>query len=549
MTSPSTRTIRRIASALAGLCLSMPAVAQTPPSWVNARVVGAGTSSLGGSAVDAAGNTYEAGSFSTPTFVLDGVTLTNQGGNGDAYLAKYAANGALLWVRQIGSTGLDTGLDVALDAAGNAYVTGFAGGPLELGNGVSLPGNTSRTYVVRYSPQGTPQWGKESANFGSGSGIGTDASGAVYVAGSFSRTVSFDGATTTTPNNSFGVYLARFSAATGEVQSLTTAYHFEVAGTGTASYQLPKLAKAPAGDLYILNTFSQLPVVGNTRLTSRGATDVLVARFTTQGSLVWVQQLGGPSTDFVNDGAVDAAGNVYATGTFTGAATFGTTTLPGAGDIDGYVVKYAPQGIMEWVLPLAGPGPDGFGSLSVDAAGNPYVAGNYSAGAQFADASLPNAGSRDLLVAALTPQGQLRWKQQAGGPGFDSASHLGLSANGDLHLIGRFANACVVGPFTLNTSAAFETFLARLSSSTLATQAAQPLALAFYPNPATDQLHLPTLAAGTPIQLVDALGRVARTAVVAPATPVSVRGLAPGLYTLRATDAQGRHLAGRVVVE
>jgi hypothetical protein len=50
------------------------------------------------------------------------------------------------------------------------------------------------------------------------------------------------------------------------------------------------------------------------------------------------------------------------------------------------------------------------------------------------------------------------------------------------------------------------------------------------------------------MQLVDALGRVARDTHVA-AAAVSVRGLPPGLYTLRATDAHGCTYASRVAVE
>jgi hypothetical protein len=246
---------------------------------------------------------------------------------------------------------------------------------------------------------------------------------------------------------------------------------------------------------------------------------------------------------------VDAAGNLYAAATFVGPATFGSTTLPGAGDIDGCLVKYSPQGTMDWVQTLAGSGPDGFGSVTLDAAGNPYAAGNFSSGATLGTLTLPNAGARDILVAAFTPQGQLRWKQQAGGAGSDSPNHLNVRGNGDLHLMGRFGNNCVFGPLSLTTAAASESFLARLSSSTLATQAAQPQELPLYPNPATSQVYLPSLPAGTRVQLLDALGRISRETTLTPAATVSVQGLAPGLYTLRALTAQGQHFAGRLAVE
>jgi hypothetical protein len=51
------------------------------------------------------------------------------------------------------------------------------------------------------------------------------------------------------------------------------------------------------------------------------------------------------------------------------------------------------------------------------------------------------------------------------------------------------------------------------------------------------------------VQVLDALGRVARETTVSAAAEVSVLGLAPGLYTLRATDKQGRQYAARLGVE
>jgi hypothetical protein len=138
--------------------------------------------------------------------------------------------------------------------------------------------------------------------------------------------------------------------------------------------------------------------------------------------------------------------------------------------------------------------------------------------------------------------------QTAGGPGFDSSRQLGFDAAGTLHVLGNFAGTCAFGPLSLSTPAANETYVATLATSATATAAARPLALGCYPNPATDIVCLPALAPGTRVQLVDARGRLAREASVT-AAPVSVRGLAPGLYTLRALDAQGRQYAGKLVVE
>ena len=46
------------------------------------------------------------------------------------------------------------------------------------------------------------------------------------------------------------------------------------------------------------------------------------------------------NTSIVNATAVDASGNVYVAGEFTGTVSFGNVSLVGAGDVDVFVVKF-----------------------------------------------------------------------------------------------------------------------------------------------------------------------------------------------------------------
>ena len=60
--------------------------------------------------------------------LISGRTNGNLGGlnagDHDAFLAKYDSTGALLWTRQIGTSGYDESWSVATDGAGNAYISG-----------------------------------------------------------------------------------------------------------------------------------------------------------------------------------------------------------------------------------------------------------------------------------------------------------------------------------------------------------------------------------------------------------------------------------------
>src|SRR5439155_1539798 len=75
-----------------------------------------------GLALDGQGNSYITGSFSGTTN-LGGVQKTSAGG-GDGYVAKYAADGSVVWARSLGGAGDDETTRVAADAIGNVYVAG-----------------------------------------------------------------------------------------------------------------------------------------------------------------------------------------------------------------------------------------------------------------------------------------------------------------------------------------------------------------------------------------------------------------------------------------
>jgi hypothetical protein len=72
-----------------------------------------------------------------------------------------------------------------------------------------------------------------------------------------------------------------------------------------------------------------------------------------------------------------------------------------------------------------------------------------------------------------------------------------------------------------------------------------------YPNPAdrTDLVTLTTSAGPATVAVFDALGRTVSAAHLAPDTShFDVRGLAPGLYVVRLTRADGTATSRRLVV-
>jgi len=95
------------------------------PEWQWAKAAGGPYSDRGrGVACDEAGNMYVTGYFRVSAD-FDTIHVVGQGGtSADIFVAKYDAQGMIVWVAQAGSAGTDEGCALVLDAGGNIYVTG-----------------------------------------------------------------------------------------------------------------------------------------------------------------------------------------------------------------------------------------------------------------------------------------------------------------------------------------------------------------------------------------------------------------------------------------
>ena len=132
----------------------------------------------------------------------------------------------------------------------------------------------------------------------------------------------------------------------------------------------------------------------------------------------WAAGSGGPGSDVGNAIAVDAAGNSYVAGYFTGTATFGTNTLVSAGNTDIFITKQNSNGQLLWARRAGGPGYDVARGIAVDAAGNCHVTGAYEGVAGFGPTnSLSNTSPTsfaDVFLAKFDTAGNVTWVRSTG---------------------------------------------------------------------------------------------------------------------------------------
>ncbi len=168
-----------------------------------------------GIATDNAGNVFVGGVFHSPVATF-GIGMFTSYGNADMFLAKFDATGTLQWARQAGGAGEDTAGGVAVAADGSAYLVGAVAGNASFSgtNVTSVAGAASDGFVAKYAGDGRVTWVRR---FGGGGlsaarAVAVDAAGTVHVTGYFSGGVTFGTNTLKGISGSYDAFLARLDA-------------------------------------------------------------------------------------------------------------------------------------------------------------------------------------------------------------------------------------------------------------------------------------------------------------------------------------------------
>lgn len=362
------------------------------------RAGGAGFDGGAGIAVDASGSAYIIGSFEgVATFGATSLINSSAVSYTDLFVAKYDPAGNLVWVRGTGTDfAADTGTAIAVDSVGNVLITGRS---VQDTFGAAALNNIGRIFVAKYDPAGNPIWARKAGsfsggNFDTGTGIGADAAGNVYVTGTFLSPVADFGGVLLTNLGSGDIFLSKYDPA-GTLQWVRQA-------GGSGDDRPNGIAVDAAGNAHIVGEFSGTAGFGVTNLASAGgAADVFIAKFNPSGTAIWAQAAGGQSADAARGVAVDPAGNVHVTGYFGGAASFGAIRLSGiVGTYDAFVTRLDGNGNFTFAQQAGGTDLNGdFGlGIAADAAGNAILTGYFTGTSTLGNATPTSAGGEDLFV-------------------------------------------------------------------------------------------------------------------------------------------------------
>lgn len=167
----------------------------------------------------------------------------------------------------------------------------------------------------------------------------------------------------------------------------------------------------------------------------------------------WMAMTGGSTADICHAIAIDAAGNSYVAGFFTGTVDFGLGPLVAMGGTDAFILKRDPVGIVLWVRVFGGSHHEEICGLATSDDGFVYAVG------WFQSPSLPcgnavvlsntDTTSHDAMLITLDFSGNTVWARQSGGASSEQAYAVDCGPSGIVIVVGSYFDTASFGSSVL----------------------------------------------------------------------------------------------------
>lgn len=377
--------------------------------------------------MDALGNSYVAGSFSSPVFRLGTSSLTNSSAATgpepatDAFVAKFDPKGKLLWTFQATGAGIERSVDIACDGNEHVALVGiFKGKSMRVGDKdlVNPAASSFSTFVVRLNGLGNVQWaqvggGKSETRVES---VATGPNGEVYLTGSFAQGVTFGGYEYKSKSgNNASAFIAKYD------KNGLLKWFQQVWGTRPGGQNSTQAGKAifATGDsrfVYVAgwfrgrSNFGDLKsIVSNTEPSPSGMRpNLFLAKYDSDGNIIWVEQVGSKQINAsmepeITDIVVGSDHGVYMTGFSPGVLMFGETEIKGVPSRNGwnydiFLAKYDPDGKAMWQRTAGGSDSDKAWAVAATTSGVAISGVVSSLDAKFGARAMPKGQGQSFVA-------------------------------------------------------------------------------------------------------------------------------------------------------
>lgn len=365
-------------------------------------------------------------------------------------LSVFQANGQNpIWIKDVGGQNFEQAFSIALDGAGNVYTVGHFYGTSDFDPGGGIynltPNGGSDAFISKLDALGNFIWAIQigGTGFDIFYSLAIDATGNIFVSGTFQNSVDFDpgsGVSNVTGPGSENACIMKISSS-GDLIWVKTF-------SGTGAQRPFSIALDIAGNVYTTGYFTGSvdfdPGLGIFNLISNGGQDIFITKMDVQGDFIWAKGVGGQFADEGFAIAIDGSQNVYASGRFRGQGDFdpgsGSALLTSSGIDDAFIIKLNVSGSLVWCKQVGGSGIDRFYCLALDINSNVFLVGELE-GTIDVDPDIgisifQSVNTFSMYIIKLNSSGTFQWAKQFDG---ELTGHsIKLDQNNNIFIAGGF---------------------------------------------------------------------------------------------------------------
>lgn len=362
-----------------------------------------------GVVVDSDGSVYVCGSSTSPELFGQ---VNEWPDDENILLSKLSSDGVIEWVRLSGNSSNEDAWSIALGQDGDLYVTGFT-------QSAVLDGQPSAgeidLFLSKWTRTGDRLWtrllGGAAEDYGQS--VTVDQTGFVYVAGHSSGEV--DGQPFAGEED---LLLAKFDAAGTHLW--TRLYGNE------SNEEAYGIASDVSGNLIVVGFSSSAELEG---YLNSGGTDLLVCKWTSDGTRLWTRIIGGPQYERAQAVVSDGEGSIFVTGYSEGSLL----GQPFAGNLDLVLVRWTPDGDLVWLRLYGASGVESGLGITLNPDSFLYVTG-YTTSPSL-EGNLHGAGA-GVFITKWNVTGTRVWTRVMGAGFFEAGQGIASSADGSVYLVG-----------------------------------------------------------------------------------------------------------------
>ncbi len=359
-------------------------------------------------------------------------------------------------VQHWGGTGTETCAGLAIAADGEKILAGSFENQIQFDNNVLNATGEEDVFVCKLDVHGKAVWAKRAGSRleDEVADIALDANENLVVAGTYWLEGEFDQIKLTAGENPKAIFVAKYNSA-GQVLWAKTL-------NGTGLKGVKDVVIDSENSILLAGFFEKNLEIGDTLLTASGATDLFLAKFTADGTLLWAVRQGKKGDTRATALALTATGDAIVAGFYNDTTAIADTILTsGTLDQDAFVARFDKDGVPIWAKKAGGVFDSDVTGIVLDASDQIYVAG-YFLGVMRLSPNISiqsSTGNSDFFLLKYNSEGTPLMARALGGRLLDQALDIAMQ-NNILLVSGFYQGDLTLDSFTLSTGSTLSGFVA-----------------------------------------------------------------------------------------